>query len=233
MVYNQVTQEPSKPRPDGLRGRLLTFEGIDGSGKSTHIARVVADLQRNGKTVVCLREPGGTATGEAVRRIVLDREQTRLTAESELLLFMAARAQLVREIIRPALADGAWVLCDRFIDSTLAYQGYGRGLDLELIDRLNDFAVGDCRPDLTVLLSLTALQSVERIRGRGGRPDRLDGESEAFAERVIEGYRRIAAAEPGRIRVVDANRPETVVADEIATIWGRAFADETDFRHRS
>src|SRR5947208_7521596 len=205
-----------------MKGVFITFEGTEGSGKSTQITRLAERLQKLGRSVGLLREPGGTPIGEEIRHTLKHSEQNRaMTAEAELLLMNASRAQLVREIIRPALLAGEIVLCDRFYDSTVAYQGYGRQLDLEFVRRVIDFAVENTRPQLTILLSLSVELSESR---RGSRRsagladrDRFEDESDrAFFLRVEEGYRAIAAAEPRRGRIVDAAQTVDSVRD---TIW--------------
>lgn len=191
------------------RARLITFEGIDGCGKSLQIRLLHPWLQAQGLDPQYPREPGGTAAGEAIRGILLEHPENPLSAESELLLFMAARAQICRERIAPALAAGKWVICDRFMDSSLAYQGYGRGLDLELITRLNAFAVGSCVPDLTLFLDLPLDLAEERL-GERGEANRLDAESRAFKERVRQGFLAIAAKEKRMLRIDAAGDAETV-----------------------
>lgn len=199
------------------RGRFVTFEGPEGAGKTTVMRAVAERLRADGRAVVETREPGGTRTGERVRAILLDRDLGGLRPEAEAFLFCAARAELVAQIIRPALANGCIVLCDRFTDSTLAYQGYGRGLDLAALRALNDLATGCLTPDRTLLFDLPV---AEGLRRRHAAPDaitRLDAESVAFHERVAAGYRALAAAEAGRWRVVDATRP---IEDVVAATWG-------------
>jgi dTMP kinase len=215
MLYNEeYPVEPARIKGQ-KRGRLITFEGIDGSGKSTQIARLSAAIQETGIRVLELREPGGTAIGEAIRPILLDRKHDGMSQETELLLFAAARAQLVREVILPALAAGTWVISDRFYDSTLAYQGYGRGLDLGMIETLTSIAVGNCRPDLTILLDLTVTSAVHRRSGRQSLTDRLESESLAFMQRIRDGYLALADREPCRIIRFDAELPEAVLAQRI------------------
>ncbi|NLC89486.1 MAG: dTMP kinase [Clostridiaceae bacterium] len=186
-------------------GKFVTFEGVDGTGKTTQGRLLGQSLEAYGIKVLILREPGGTAISEKIRDILLDASQNKMTAETEVLLFEAARAQIVREVIRPALEQGNWVICDRFMDSTVAYQGYGRGLDLELIDKLNDFAVGETKPDLTVLLQLPPHRLAERLEKRHAleAADRLDGESEDFRSDVDRGFRALAAREPERFGCIE------------------------------
>lgn len=200
-----------------MRGCLITLEGTECSGKSTQLQRLAARLDQIGQPVRLLREPGGTPIGEEIRQIVQHRPgNAALTAEAELLLICAARAQLVREVIRPALAAGELVLCDRFYDSTVAYQGYGRQLDLDLVRRVIEFAVGDTRPDLTLLLHVPVEVSEARRRARAGAWDRMEQADREFFQRVEQGYRAIAAAEPDRVRVIDGTQPVEVVS---AQIW--------------
>jgi dTMP kinase len=220
MLYNVNKPDVNSPERSLTRGRLITLEGIDGTGKSTQIASLAAKLREAGSEVLELREPGGTAIGESIRKILLDSRNTGMCQESELLLFTAARAQLVREVILPALLAGTWVICDRFLDSSLAYQGYGRGLDLATIDSINSFAVDGCRPDLTILLDLPVAAAVARLSTRQGKADRLDVESISFMQRVREGYLAAAAREPKRFMIVDAGQPEEQLAQEIISkIW--------------
>jgi len=186
-------------------GRLITLEGGEGAGKSTVLDAVRQRLEARGIDVVVTREPGGTVLGEAVRDIVLDPARRNISAESELLLMFAARAQLVRELIRPALDTGRWVLSDRFTDASYAYQGGGRGQPESRIAALEDWAAA-MKPDLTLLLDLSIGEGLARIGGRG-QADRIELESTDFFERVRAAYRARAAAEPERFRVIDASLP--------------------------
>ena len=183
-----------------LKGKLITFEGIDGSGKTTQISYLDDFLRGHGLKTLLLREPGGTGIGEAIRDLLLDMDYEAMTAETELFLFEAARAQLVAQVIRPALEAGVWVICDRFLDSTVAYQGYGRGLPLDKVTALNDMAVGQTLPDLTILLELGSKVRADRLEKRhdSGIQDRIDIESDAFKQRVCQGFRTMAEAEPLR-----------------------------------
>jgi len=187
-----------------MSGRLITLEGGEGAGKSTVLDAVRERLQSHGIEVIVPREPGGTVLGEAVRAIVLDPARRDLCAESELLLMFAARAQLVRELIRPALDAGQWVLSDRFTDASYAYQGAGRGQPEQRIAQLEKWAAL-LKPDLTLLLDLPVADGLARAGGRG-QADRIELESRDFFERVRTAYRARAAAEPARFRVVDASR---------------------------
>jgi len=186
-------------------GRLITLEGGEGAGKSTVLDAVRQRLEARGVDVVVTREPGGTVLGEAVRDIVLDPARRNISAESELLLMFAARAQLVRELIRPALDAGRWVLSDRFTDASYAYQGGGRGQPESRIAALEDWAAA-MKPDLTLLLDLPIGEGLARIGSRG-QADRIELESHDFFERVRAAYRARAAAEPERFRVIDASLP--------------------------
>ena len=196
-----------------MAGCFITFEGTEGCGKSTHIKKLARRLEAEGHTVRTLREPGGTESGESIRQL-LKHGPEELTAEAELLLMNASRAQLVREVIRPAMAAGEIVLCDRFYDSTTVYQGTGRGLDAAQVQAVIDFAVGDTRPDLTLLLQIPLKTSEER-RARRSETDRFEQADRTFFERIEAGYTALAAAEPDRIRVIEADQPLETVATAI------------------
>ncbi len=182
------------------RGLLVSLEGIDGCGKSTQIELLQNKLNQSGIAFVSVREPGGTAVGEGIRQVLLQSSYS-LTSEAELLLYMAARAELSRQIIIPSLMEGKVVFCDRFTDSTLAYQGYGAGLDLQWIRQLNHKATGGRLPDLTFLLDLSVQEAAAR---RGGNPDRMEKKNFHYHRRVQRGYLEIARQEPERVVVVDA-----------------------------
>lgn len=200
---------PPPPIEAPARGLFVTFEGIDGSGKSTALRRAGAWLASEGLAVRTTHEPGGTPLSDAIRGIFLDPRWGEVDGTVELLLVFASRRQHLREVIDPALAAGEIVLCDRFTDSTLAYQGAGRGVPRERIDEIDRIATGGRRPDLTLYFDLPLEEAERRMASaeRGGH-DRLDGESRAFAARVQEGFRSLAAAEPERFRVIDAAGPE-------------------------
>ena len=190
-------------------GRLITFEGIDGCGKSTQLALTAKFLRRRGLAVARLREPGSTKVSERIRRILLDKD-LHLEDITELLLYEAARAELVAKEILPLIKTGTIVLCDRFYDSTTAYQGYGRRLDLTMVTGLHKVAVGTVKPDLTFVFDLPLKTSMLR---RGKNPDRLESQSRAFFTRVRKGFQEIARTEPGRVKQIDARpSPETVFA---------------------
>lgn len=194
-----------------MSGLFITFEGTEGGGKSTQIQLLAERLRQGGHTVRTLREPGGTPIGEEVRHLIKHSENNRaMTSETELLLMNASRAQIVREVIRPALAAGEIVLCDRFYDSTLAYQGYGRGLELSQVQAVVDFAVGETQPNLTLLLAVPLAVSEARRAARqqasGPVRDRMEEADRAFFERVEKGFEAIACQNPGRIKVIDATQ---------------------------
>lgn len=198
-------------------GLFVTFEGSEGSGKTTQIALLSERLRQHGCDVVALREPGGTPIGEEIRHTLKhSAANAGMCAETELLLMNASRAQLVREVIRPALAAGKAVLCDRFFDSTIAYQAFGRQLDSTQVQRIIDFAIGETRPDLTLFLRLPLEESERRraARGQQGR-DRIEEEDRAFFQRVQQGYDAILANSGPRVRVVDATQSVEKVAEEI------------------
>ena len=196
-----------------VRGVFITIEGCEGTGKSTQAKQLAETLRDAGFAVTEVREPGGTRIGEAVREILLDPAHAGLDHRAELLLYEASRAQLLADSIRPTLAAGNVVVCDRFVDSTTAYQGYGRGLPLHEVTMLNTFSTAGNLPDLTVLLDLDTMEGLERATGLGA--DRLEAEDAAFHERVRDGFRAIAAAEPERVVVVDASGTPDEVAERV------------------
>ena len=197
---------------------FVTFEGIEGSGKSTQLARLATALRKRGLPLTATREPGGTAVGQYIRRILTDPTMPPLSVTAELLLYLADRAHHVQEAIRPALAAGRTVLCDRFSDSTLAYQGYGRGGDIAMIRHLDAIARDGCSPDLTFLLSCPVGVGLERTRNRPTgllAEDRFEREPPAFHERVQGGLLELAWGEPQRFVVLDTTRPLEDVEREI------------------
>ena len=204
------------------RGRFITFEGGEGCGKSTQVRRLAAALESAGIEVVLTREPGGTRLAELVRGLLKDEREDPPCDRSELLLFLAARAQLVKNVIRPALAAGKWVVSDRFSDSTFAYQGYGRGLPLDVIRLANDFACDGLKPDLTLLLDVDAATAAQRMRGREAATattaDRIEQAGDAFHARLAQGFQELAAAEPERIRRIDASGTPDDVEGRIWTL---------------
>jgi dTMP kinase len=205
-----------------MAGRFITFEGTEGGGKSTQIEILAKRLRQLGHVVRMLREPGGTPIGEEIRHTLKhSADNQAMTAETELLLLNASRAQLIREIIRPALASGEIVLCDRFSDSTVAYQGYGRGLDLKLVHSVIDIAVGVTRPNLTLLLHvpLTVSESRRATRQSGAVPerDRFEESGRDFFARVEQGFLSIAKSEPERVKLIDATASVSEVSCRIWT----------------
>jgi dTMP kinase len=197
-------------------GRLITIEGLDGAGKTTLVAGLTRELAARGRELLVLREPGGVELSERIRLLVKDPELA-VDARAEALLYAAARAQLVAEQLVPLLDDGQWVLLDRFVDSSLAYQGAGRGLGVERIRALNELATGGLTPDRTLLLRIDPAVGRARIAGRD--PDRLEQAGDAFFAAVARAYDELAAAEPERIAVIEADRPpEQVLADALAAI---------------
>jgi dTMP kinase len=196
------------------RGRFVTFEGIEGTGKSTQIRQLAAFLRRRGARVVLTREPGGTPGAEILRRLLLARRR-RWSPRAELWIVNAARASHVQEVILPALSRGAWVVCDRFTDATLAYQGYGRGLPLREVRAANALATGGLVPDRTLLLDLSPRRSLGRARRRAAQRTRFEDEPDAFHRRVQAGYRAIARSEARRVRRIDASGGRARVASRI------------------
>ncbi|TVR70846.1 MAG: dTMP kinase [Sphaerobacteraceae bacterium] len=197
---------------------FVTFEGPDGAGKSTQIELVARRLEAHGLSVVKTREPGGTPLGERVRAVLLDPGDCAIVPRAEALLMTAARAQHVADVIVPALSDGRVVLCDRFSDSTLAYQGAGRGLPTEKLNMLQAFATDGLQPDLTILLDISAENGLERRRSSGTPMNRLDQDSLAFHERVREWYVQEAKAHPERWVLLEAGRAQDDLADEICQV---------------
>jgi dTMP kinase len=194
---------------------FVTFEGPDGSGKTSQLPLLAEYLGAEGFDVITTREPGGTAIGDEVRDVLHALRHRSMRPATELLLYCASRAQLVSEVIRPHLERGGVVLSDRYADSSLAYQGYGRGQDLDTLRRILDFATGGLRPDLTLLLDVDVAEGLRRRRGSGGEWNRLDQETLEFHRRVREGYRALARAEPSRWVVMDAARSVEAVQDDI------------------
>jgi dTMP kinase len=200
-------------------GKFITFEGGEGAGKSTQIHRLAARLKEAGLTVVTTREPGGTPAAEAIRKFILSGNAVATGPEGEAMLFAAARADHVARVIRPALAAGDWVLCDRFIDSTRVYQGAEGGVAPEILEALEHVAVGGARPDLTIILDIPAAIGLRRVRARqaatGDGPDRFDSDRVGLHERRRQAYLALAARDPSRYAVIDAVRWESDVADDI------------------
>ena len=210
-----------------MKGRFITFEGGEGCGKSTQVRRLKEALEAEGHEVLLTREPGGTRLSELIRGLLKDERQDPPCDRAELLLFLAARAQLVRSVIRPALDAGTWVVSDRFSDSTFAYQGYGRGLPLDVLRLANDFACEGLRPDLTVLLDVDTETSRARLRKREAATnttaDRIEQAGDAFHARLRQGFLEMAAQEPNRIVTIEASG----TPDEV---WEKVWKSLTPLR---
>ena len=222
-----------------MRGLFVTFEGVDGCGKSTQVARLAQSLEAQGYPVLCLREPGGTPLSEKIRSLLLDPANGDMVPEAELLLYEASRAQLVRQVIRPALAAGQVVLCDRFYDSTTAYQQAGRGLDARMVSEANRLGSCGLAPDVTLWLKLDPAQGLARATGAHS-PDRLEQEGVAFQEAVATGFEALAAKEPQRVVAIDASgTPEQVetaiyqVVSQALEVCGLRAAVAADSAHSS
>lgn len=205
---------PLKQKPTG---KLISFEGSEGSGKSTQISRLAAHLQKAGHDVISTREPGGTEIGEQIRNIIVHNSKgDEMCAETELLLFTAARAQLVREVIAPALLRGAMVLSDRYLDSSTVYQGIGRNLAADPVQQINQFAVGSVMPDLTIVIDVPTDVSLARIRQRASDlPDRMERENIDFYKKIREGYLVLAKGMPDRFVVVDGTLGQDAIEKQI------------------
>ena len=205
--------------PEMAKGKFITFEGGEGCGKSTQVRRLAAALEGEGVKVLLTREPGGTWLSEEIRRLIKDQATDAPCDRSELLLFLAARAQLVRNVIRPALEEGTWVVSDRFSDSTMAYQGYGRGLPLGLLREMNAFACEDLKPDLTLFLDVTpetsAARRAQREAATHTEADRIERAGDGFHARLRKGFAELAKANPERILTIDANGTVDEVWEEI------------------
>lgn len=196
---------------------FITLEGPEGSGKTSQLPGLAEVLRSQGYELLTTREPGGTSIGDQIRGVLFDLENKGMNPRTEILLFQASRAQLVEEVIRPALSAGTIVLCDRYADSTLAYQGYGHGVDLEMLRGIVTFTTGGLKPDLTVFLDVPVEEGLKR-RTAGGDWNRLDDYDLAFHRRVRAGYEELIAAEPARWVVIDASRPPEAVATELQKV---------------
>ncbi|MBI4400567.1 MAG: dTMP kinase [Nitrospirae bacterium] len=204
-----------------LRGILITFEGVEGSGKTTQCHRLAKLLREDGYRVVETREPGGTPLAERIRAVLLGSSAEPIAPECEASLILAARSQHVAQVIAPALREGAVVLCDRFSDSTLAYQGYGRGLNVRVLQSLNRFATGGLTPDLTLLFDIPVATGLARRRQAEMEQNRLDRETQRFHERVRRGFLALAAHDPRRIKVLNGRADPDTIATQVATIMRR------------
>lgn len=203
---------------------FITFEGSEGSGKSTQADRLAAHLQRSDVPYILTREPGGTQIGESIRELLqFAPHNSNMASETELLLFEASRSQLVREVIKPALERGMCVIADRFFDSTTVYQGAARKLDREIIERVNAFAVGDCIPDITFVLDADAATAESRMQREPRQADRMEQQSAEFYEHVRNGYCELAAHEPKRVVLIDGSRDTEEIETEIWRVLSRRF----------
>ncbi|RKZ35131.1 dTMP kinase [bacterium] len=198
-----------------MKGIFITFEGIDGSGKSTQAKYLQTFLESNQIDVIMTREPGGTKVAEKIRQILLDKQNIELSGRAELLLYLASRAQHTVEIIEPALNDGKWVISDRFTDSSIAYQGCARGLGMEMTKKLSLFATGGIKPDLTFYLDISPQRASERLNIQGKTLDRLEVEQQEFYDMVRQGYKWIAEQEPHRFIQIPGDRPPQKVWESI------------------
>lgn len=197
---------------------FITIEGPDGGGKTTQMNMLVPVLEERGLDIVRTREPGGTDIGDQIRSVIMDMKNKSMDPRAEILLFCASRAQLVSELIRPSLAAGKIVLCDRYADSTIAYQGYGHGLDRVALKNLLDFATGGLKPDLTLLLDISAEAGLRRRITNHDEWNRMDDYALQFHERVRKGYLEMAAAEPDRFAVINADRLKEEIHEEIVSV---------------
>lgn len=201
-----------------MEGIFITMEGPDGSGKTTQIDLLKKYLESKGYDIVIAREPGGTVISEAIREIILNKEYQEMSYMTELLLYASARAQLVNEVIKPALAAGKAVICDRFVESSAVYQGIGRGLGVETVYKVNDYALGDVRPKLTIFMNLEAEDGIKRKKNQA-ELDRMEMQDLSFHKRVVDGYRQLAELYPDRIFPVDATLPiekiHSIIIEEV------------------
>ena len=209
-----------------MKGQFITVEGIEGVGKTTNIEFIHQQLLSAGKDVVVTREPGGTPLGEAIRGLLLDPQYTGMDSTCELQLMFAARAEHLARVVRPALENGQWVLCDRFTDATYAYQGGGRGIDTDTIARLEALVQGDFRPDITLLLDVPVEVGLSRASERG-KLDRFEQEKIEFFERVRQAYLEVAATHYGRYRIIDASRPLTQVQADLESVMCQILQGQT------
>ncbi|MEW4100922.1 dTMP kinase [Bacillus altitudinis] len=199
-----------------MSGMFITFEGPEGAGKTTVIRKVYEEMERQGYAVMATREPGGIDIAEQIREVILNEKNTKMDAKTEALLYAAARRQHLAEKVEPALKRGETVLCDRFVDSSLAYQGYARGLGIEEVKSINDFAIDGTMPQITIYFSITPEEGLKRIDANQGREkNRLDMETLNFHQMVREGYEQLIAQSPERFRVVDASQPVQDVFNEV------------------
>ncbi len=211
------------------KGKLITFEGIDFSGKSLQAKLLFERLEAKKKLVLLLRDPGTTSISERIREILLDRAHSAMSPWTELLLYEAARAQMVEETIKPALSNGYWIICDRLYDSTTAYQGYGRQLDLQLVEQANRIGACGVVPDLTFLIDLDVDIALKRRQKSKREADRLESENTHFQERVRQGYLQMAKKEAGRIQLIVGDQGVDRIREEIWQILNKRFQRELNF----
>ena len=205
---------------------FITLEGPEGSGKSMQICELAEYLRQQGRKVLTTREPGGTFIGDQIREVIMRMDNTMMNPRAEILLFCAARAQIVEEVIRPNLEKGLVVISDRYADSTLAYQGYGHGLDLGILKEILRFATGGLQPDLTLLLDVDVEEGLNRRKIGGGEWNRLDAQQLAFHQRVRQGYLKMAAEDPARWRVVNARQKPPQVQADIRAVLSQKLAEK-------
>ena len=206
-----------------MKGKLITFEGIDGSGKSTQIKMLENEFKNLGVEYKIFREPGGTELSEKIREILLDKKNIELISTAESLLFAAARAQLTAEQIKPAINQGKFVICDRFTDSTIAYQGYGRGLDIKKLEQINHIATDGLTPDITFILDISPEAAAARIDSEA--PDRMESTGVDFFRQIREGYRQIKDQNPNRYKIINGEQSPENVFKEIKTIVMKKFKE--------
>ena len=217
MATRLITQDGFMSVENAKRGRFITIEGTEGVGKSTNVAYVKARIEAAGIELVLTREPGGTALAEQIRSMILEPREEAIAVDTELLLVFAARAQHIKQVIKPALERGAWVLSDRFTDATYAYQGFGRGIDTARIEQLESFVQGDLRPDLTLLLDAPVDIGLARASARGAL-DRIEQEKHCFFEKVREGYHHQLAKEPQRFALINAEKSLQAVEQQVSDV---------------
>jgi dTMP kinase len=209
-----------------LPARFVSFEGIDGCGKTTLLTQLSAWLEGAGIAHIKTREPGGTVLGERIRDLLLDPSHGFMDQRAEVFLYTASRAQLAQEVIVPALQQGLWVLADRYIDATLAYQGFGRGLDLQRLHQIQEWATHALWPHHTILVDCDVDIAVTRLSGRQENPDRMEQEDRAFHQRVRDGYLELARSEPLRFLVLDGSKGQSAVIDELRSLFWQPFCGE-------
>lgn len=201
-----------------MTAKLITLEGIEGAGKSTQLPIIAQLLQQHGRQVLTTREPGGTKLGEKIRSLLLSNDIPQMANETELLLLFAARAEHLAKVVKPALEKGTWVICDRFIDATYAYQGGGRGVDEQKITQLTDWTLNDLSPDLTLLFDLPVEKSMERMKKRTPDRDRFEQEQYVFFEHIRQAYLNIAHRDPNRVKIIDAQQTESAITEQLHLI---------------